>query len=585
MPLDFPSIFLLPTHLQPDELHQLEDSIPTLTYDVREAQVVVGNIHKTGRALFELRRLKLDTEPVAQNDIEQRHEDGGAKTDLARLNTPSDIVQVVKLSWLKESLAQSTVLPLADCVLYRGRKKATAQLDAASDKTLAPSHKPGILKRAAVDAPLADAQPRSRHLPTGYARGETSREHGQPHPPPSLLHQTTSEHGAVLPSIPSYLHTTYSCQRPTPVNHPNGAFVEELKSIRTVRLLQGDQIGVRAYSTAIATLAAYPHRLQWPLEIARLPGCGTKIAELYEQWRQTGQTGEAAAAASDPKITVLQLFYNIWGVGDTTAREFYRKGWRDLDDVVEYGWASLSRVQQIGVKYYDDFQVKIPRKEVESIAQTILDHARRIDAGFELTVAGGYRRGKRESGDVDVIVSHRDESQTLGLIDKIVWSLEKDGFVTHTLSLWTKNSERGQVPLPWKGDGRGRGSGFDTLDKAMVVWRQPEQKGGKSTALHRRVDIIISPWKTVGCALLGWSGGTTFQRDLRRYCGKEKGLKFDSSGIRRKDNGEWMDFEGIEAGWDASKGRRAAPDMQTAERRVLDGLGLSWRPPEERCTG
>lgn len=31
-------------------------------------------------------------------------------------------------------------------------------------------------------------------------------------------------------------------------------------------------------------------------------------------------------AANDEKLSVLQTFYNIWGVGDTTAREFYKKG-------------------------------------------------------------------------------------------------------------------------------------------------------------------------------------------------------------------------------------------------------------------
>ncbi len=63
-------------------------------------------------------------------------------------------------------------------------------------------------------------------------------------------------------------------------------------------------------------------------------------------------------------------------------REFYNKGWRDLDDIVDYGWQSSSRVQQIGVKYYDEFQLKIPRREVEEIANAILDHARKAPSGI-----------------------------------------------------------------------------------------------------------------------------------------------------------------------------------------------------------
>lgn len=151
----------------------------------------------------------------------------------------------------------------------------------------------------------------------------------------------------------------------------------------------------------------------------------------------------------------------------------------------------------------------------------------------------------------------------------------------HTLRLSIHNSERGQRPTSFKGASSG-GTGFDTLDKALVVWQDPKFKptdpSGKNHNIHRRVDILISPWKTVGCAVLGWSSETTFQRDLRRYCEHEKNLKFDSSGIRsREPPYNWVDLE------DGGKGR--AETMEVAEQRVFEGLGLEWKRPEERCTG
>lgn len=312
-------------------------------------------------------------------------------------------------------------------------------------------------------------------------------------------------------------------------------------------------------------------------EVARLPGCSTKIAALWSEWRDTGRIQEVEDAKVDPKLCVLKLFYDIWGVAETTAREFYKKGWRDIDDVVEYGWGTLSRVQQIGVKFYDEFQLKIPRAEVESIGRTILQHANRLQSGFQMVIVGGYRRGKLESGDVDVVLSHPDPACTLNFIEAIVDSLDTSGHITHTLTLSTKNSERGQTPVAWKGEGgQLAGSGFDTLDKALVVWQDPVF-GDNSNNPHRRVDIIVSPWRTAGCAVLGWSGATTFERDLRRYCKHEKGWKFDSSGVRsRTDNGRWVDVESDLDG--------PAPDMLTAEKRVFRSLGLEWRPPEERCT-
>ncbi|KAK3325747.1 hypothetical protein B0H66DRAFT_136824 [Apodospora peruviana] len=614
MALDFPLIFLLPAHLGSEELQGLEDQIPTLTYDINEAEVILGKVSRKERALFELRKHKLVLEEVARakgsaspspkcrrlltpvDAFSDATSDTASDTEShVNFKQPSSpvfstsrtaTVKVVKLAWFTESVKAGRVLPLDDYVVFEGRKPPPTPM---KPQLLPTTTAADILKRALVDAPAAPGGGSRPRFSYGQGKGRMEEPSHHAKRPPALIHQTTSEHeiDLHLPPIPDFLHTTYSCQRPTPINPPNETFIEQLTKIRTARTLTGDKIGVRAYSSAIATLAAYPYYLSSAQEVARLPGCGSKIALLYQEFKETGELSEAKEDEIDPRLAVLKLFYEIWGVGETTAREFYNKGWRDLDDIVEYGWDSLTRVQQIGVKYYDEFQAKIPREEVESISNIILQHANEICKGFQMVIVGGYRRGKLASGDVDLVLSHPDENATKGIIEKIVVSLERSGYITHTLILSTKNSERGQMPVAWKGDGRKAGTGFDTLDKAMVVWQDPncessdgekKKKKTKNPNLHRRVDIIVSPWKTAGCAVLGWTSGTTFQRDLRRYCKKERSLKFDSSGIRSRAEGSWVD---LETGPDG----KPAPDMLTAERRVFRGLGLEWRPPEERCTG
>ena len=316
-------------------------------------------------------------------------------------------------------------------------------------------------------------------------------------------------------------------------------------------------------------------------------------------------------------------------MGPDTARRFYfDHGWRELDDVVEFGWSTLTRVQQIGVKYYDEFLEKIPRKEVEDISDTILRHARLVLSipkdkfhtkdDVECIIVGGYRRGKMASGDVDVVLSHRDENKTRDLVVDVVRSLEEEGWITHTLTLNTTTSDRGQATLPYRAQGHG-GHGFDSLDKALCVWQDPNFEGDdvtgnndneeklpkKNLNIHRRVDIIISSWRTVGCAVLGWSGGTTFQRDIRRYVSKVHGLKFDSSGVRNRGNGQVLDLEtarpkdskeAIEILLQGGKVDRSderwsgvewdeGDTWADRERRLMDGLGIGYRPPEERCTG
>lgn len=574
-----------------------------LAQDATEAELFVGKLSTSTRARLELRRLGLTLEEsddgvtgsqsssfggpeasengaespaskrqkVMHNDTDSEQSSDEEFTTTApskglaqQLQDSRYTVHVVRLAWYTDSLAADTLLPLDRYLLYRGRKVEKS----------APLHGSDILKIAEAEA--------VQHHSQGHGRSQKSQHSSQTAARPALMHETTSEHdiNSTLPPIPEFLHTTYSCQRLTPMNPPNDAFIAQLDKVRFARLLQGDKIGVRAYSSVIATLSAYPYLLSTPTEVSRLPGCGAKIAVLYTEFVSTGHLTEAVEAEGNPYLIVLKLFYNIWGVAEKTAREFYQKGWRDLDDVVEYGWKSLSRVQQIGVKYYDELLLKISREEVEEIANIILAHARKLEPGYQMVIVGGYRRGKPMSGDVDVIISHPDETKTAGFIERLVLSLEKDEYITHTLMLSTKNTERGQNPVAWRGEQTG-GSGFDTLDKAMLVWQNPKwtAKDGesKNSNPHRRVDIIVSPWKTTGCAVLGWTSGTTFQRDLRRYCKKERSLKFDSSGIRSRADGSWVDLE------DGGQGK--APDMLTAERRVFEGLGLEWRPPEQRCTG
>jgi hypothetical protein len=293
MELEFPAIFLLSTHLQPAEQHELEDKIPSLTYDVNEAEIVVGKISRRERALFELRRLQLDTVAVdaPRLDVSAEHIDDEPVTEPSskrqKLSAPrtsaeakgdgsaavtGDTVKVVKLSWLTDSIKKGALVPTAEYLVYEGVKCTTKGHNEAGSAIVEHKREFGkdILERAAEDYPATS--PSTTSLPTKSTKNagrypsnaHPGRSTGQHPTHPTLARESTSEHDAKLPGIPEYLHTTYSCQRPTPVDPPNSEFIEELKNVRLLRLIQGDQIGVRAYSTSVAALSAYPHKIQNP---------------------------------------------------------------------------------------------------------------------------------------------------------------------------------------------------------------------------------------------------------------------------------------------------------------------------------
>lgn len=582
----------------------------------------LARLSQRKRAQFELRSREVFTEATEPPKPEQRpeqvgdrgrkrkrsNEDSSSTSEESADSTPpvtwpklEKHIIVIKLEWLDACIKKGTVIPYNSRLIYAGKIISKSALKKASAVDT------GIVTyiKASVNADLSSqSTPGHPPPPRPFGHARTSPTLTK-RPPPRLQHgQTTADDSesrsvspSKLPPPPEWTtsdHASYACCRSTPLLSANPAFISQLETIKLSRILTLDAIGVRAYSTSIASISAYPNPLTSETEILRLPGCNNRIAELWREWQDSASTDPERILAdvrrieADPDLKVLRLFYDIWGVGADTARKLlYTHQLKDLDDVVEYHWSQLNRVQQIGVKFYSEFQEKIPRREVEDIAATILKHARlckgireadfNTDNDMVCVIVGGYRRGKAASGDVDVILSHRDQEVTRDLVVDVVRSLETEGWITHTLTLQTTTSDRDQQTLPFRGEGHG-GHGFDSLDKALCVWQDPvwDDRGGeetRNTNVHRRVDIILSPWRTVGCAVLGWSGGTTFQRDIRRFAAKMKGWKFDSSGVRDRGTGVVVDLEGNGGTW------------EERERRVMEGLGIGYRPATERCTG
>lgn len=675
-------IFVLPANFPNDELHDLEDAVyeagGELTYDPKEARIFVSRIKTKKRAAFELRALGIwseeDVTPVKSNkkrkhdsvvdtagDVEQSDPVAADAEDDNLLDSLNKHVMVLKTEWLQKSLESGDFVSPKPFLIYVGRiidkpreeKPASAGHITFIDATSAPNTSGEIespttaQQRDLSKNETVPAKPVMNYSPRRFRDQKYGKRTSGSVTHPALKHMTTSEHdflqgkeSASLPEPPAWVleshpRANYACCRSTYQNPPNQEFLRQLQKIKEARELTLDEVGVRAYSTSIASLSAYPHVIANLAEITRLPGCSEKIAALWADWYMSAEPDRPDSERhlsvidnleKDEDLEHLKIFYDIWGVGAETARKFYfDNGWKDLDDVIEYGWNSgqLMRVQQIGVKFYDEFLVKIPRKEVEEIADIILDHARRCrnlprewwsnkkngyrgnwkkpDDGYGdphwdprdmvCIIVGGYRRGKTESNDVDVILSHRDEEYTQDLVIDMVKSLEDSGHITHTLTLHTSTSDRDQQTLPYRNKGHA-GHGFDTLDKALCVWQDPNfdmETHDKNPNIHRRVDIIVSPWRTIGAAVLGWSGATTFERDIRRWCRKEKGWKFDSSGVRDRGNGAVLDFESPRPVKNGKQKEGEKVDdgngWEDRERRLMEGLGIGWRPASERWTG
>lgn len=92
-------------------------------------------------------------------------------------------------------------------------------------------------------------------------------------------------------------------------------------------------------------------------------------------------------------------------------------------------------------RYFEDFEKKIPREEIAIIDHFIRDAMDDLDSKYIMTICGSYRRGKNESGDIDVLITHpsytsknKEAKKKTGFLKDVVKCLEKKGLITDTIS-------------------------------------------------------------------------------------------------------------------------------------------------------
>ncbi|KIJ65936.1 hypothetical protein HYDPIDRAFT_174727 [Hydnomerulius pinastri MD-312] len=369
----------------------------------------------------------------------------------------------------------------------------------------------------------------------------------------------------------------YCCQRPSPLICPNQALVKELDIIHRCRFLEGEERSMLSYARAIAV--TYPHPLSEQSlqgDISRLPFLGEKLLSMVEEYVKTGQISEAQNILASTRFSSLSAFNTIHGIGPHTARRLYSLGLRTIEELERYyeitpgvtDEDTLSLLEannsvneeaaaeisiKVALALRHDFSQTIPREEVEEINQVVMRELSSIEDGCKSVIVGGYRRGKTLSNDVDIIITHTDwvlgSQKVKGLCKRLVQRLHERGLVTHVMHLSGFHEHNALRTHHW-----------DSLEKALTVIMLPRDPGRKRT--YRRLDLIFAAPEVFWTAVVGWTGSTMFQRDLRLWAKQQRGMKFDSSGISRRHDSKLF--------------------FPKSEREVFDILGLTFVHPTLR---
>ncbi len=102
----------------------------------------------------------------------------------------------------------------------------------------------------------------------------------------------------------------------------------------------------------------------------------------------------------------------------------------------------------------------------------------------------------------------------------------------------------------------------DGYQSYMGVFASPLIKGK-----HRRLDIKFYPYRERAFAMLYFTGNMFFNRSIRLYAKRRKGMKLDDQGLFNMPKGS------------TSKGKRIKCNT---EEEIFERLGLVYREPHER---
>lgn len=327
-------------------------------------------------------------------------------------------------------------------------------------------------------------------------------------------------------------------------NNPNEATTTILQQMADYYDQTGDEWRVRAYRKAISTLRNHPIKVWTKDEALALPQIGERLATKIEEIAFTNRLRRLDNARAEPTDQVLQTFMQVYGAGFAKASEWVSQGFKTLDELLEK--ATLTENQRIGIEHYEDFNSRIPRAEVEQHGSIVRKILRKIDPTFEVIVGGSYRRGAKDSGDIDCLITRPDTGAShlrAVVLEQLVPTLVRSGFLVASLAATNKD------------DGS--------------KWHGASCLPGAST--WRRIDLLLVPSDEIGAALIYFTGNDIFNRSLR--------LLASTKGMRLNQRGLYKDVIRGKAREKLSEGTLVEGK---SEERIFEVLGVPWRPPEHR---
>jgi len=316
----------------------------------------------------------------------------------------------------------------------------------------------------------------------------------------------------------------------------NEHITKELENMLEYHTSENNVFESLAYRKAISQLKNTKEKITSCDQLKNYKFLGKSIGNKVKEILLTGKLKKTEYLKSDDKNISVKLLNSVWGIGMAMANKLYKKGIRSIEDLQKNDHL-LNKNQKLGLKYFHDLNKRIPRKEIEEIFQIIQEESFKIIPKeiILLELCGSFRRGKETCGDIDVLITRKDDGEIDGIIQSLLENIIKRGVIIEILQL----------------------GGFQNRFQFMGICKYADYP-------YRRIDIKIYKKIHFSFALLYFTGSAYFNRSIRLYASR---MGFSLSDLYLKHT--------------KGKDHSLCVKCETEE-NIFKSLGLDYIPPEKR---
>ena len=308
----------------------------------------------------------------------------------------------------------------------------------------------------------------------------------------------------------------------------NEKYIQLMLDLAYIMRKRKDMMRARAYDNARETIENVTEDIISPDQLKGRPGIGVTILEKLNVYTETGTLPLLDNNREILKTKrAMDIFTEIYGVGEKKAEEIVEKGVTTLDELRSRQSELLNDKQRIGLQYYEDIMERIPRAEITEYENIF---KKSLPSNMKMEIVGSYRRGLSSSGDIDVILTSSEPNLFKVFLDE----LKTKNIIVEILSCGNS--------------------------KCLVISRLP---GG----LHaRRVDFLYTSPDEFPFAILYFTGSKGFNTKMREHA-LTQGYTLNEHGMSRMEG--------------KKKGALVETKFPT-EKSIFDFLTLVYKTSEER---